>query len=63
MKRFKNILFIAENLETGREAFDRAAQLALRTLDVSDLLHGYADLQAPSPTRSKRAATRLSSIS
>ena len=30
MKRFKNILFIAENLETGREAFDRAAQLALR---------------------------------
>ena len=41
----------------------RAAQLALRVLDVSDLLHGYADLQAPSPTASRRAATRLSAIS
>lgn len=41
----------------------RAAQLILRTLDVSDLLHGYADLQAPPPTRPRRAATRLSSVS
>ena len=41
----------------------RAAQLALRALDVSDLLHGYADLLVPTPTVSRRAATRLSAIS
>jgi len=30
MKRFKNILFVADKHETGQEAFDRAAELALR---------------------------------
>ena len=30
MRRFENMLVIAENLNTGREAFDRAARLALR---------------------------------
>jgi nucleotide-binding universal stress UspA family protein len=30
MKRFKNILFISDNHERGQEAFERAAELALR---------------------------------
>ncbi len=30
MKRFKNILFITDNHETGQEAFERAAELAMR---------------------------------
>ncbi len=30
MKRFKNILFVSDNHERGQEAFERAAELALR---------------------------------
>ena len=30
MKRFKNILFVSDNHEKGHEAFERAAELALR---------------------------------
>ena len=30
MKRFKNILFVSDNHESGQEAFERAAELALR---------------------------------
>ena len=41
----------------------RAAQLALRTLDVSDLLHGYAYLQPPPRVRPRAPATRLSRVS
>jgi hypothetical protein len=41
----------------------RAAQGVLRELDVSDLLHGYADLQAPPPPSPRRRATRLSGFS
>lgn len=41
----------------------RAAQVVLRTLEVSDLLHGYTDLQAPPPTRSRRPSTRISDAS
>jgi len=41
----------------------RAAQLVLRTLEVSDLLHGYADLPPPPPTPPKRTVTRLSGVS
>lgn len=41
----------------------RAAQFALRTIDVSDLLHGYADLQLPTPNASRRTDTRLSAVS
>ena len=41
----------------------RAAQLAIRGLDVSDLLHGYADLHVTLPSPSRRSATRISRVS